>query len=98
MRLGRRQQALENNIERMREAIKRAMLITDQKRVKTDLFSFSVSPRLDLVIDADVEEIPDDLVRVKAEPDKAAIKAFLKENPDGCTFAHFEPAYTLTVR
>ncbi|MBQ1483869.1 MAG: siphovirus Gp157 family protein [Eubacterium sp.] len=98
MRLARRQQALENNIERMREAIKRAMLITDQKRVKTDLFSFSVSPRLDLVIDADVEEIPDDLVRVKAEPDKAAIKAFLKENPDGCTFAHFEPAYTLTVR
>lgn len=98
MRLGRRQQALENNIERMREAIKRAMLITDQKRVKTDLFSFSVSPRLDLVIDADVTEIPDDLVRVKAEPDKTAIKAFLKENPDGCTFAHFELAYTLTVR
>ena len=98
MRLGRRQQALENNVERMREAIKRAMLITGQKKVKTDLFSYSVSPRLDLVIDADVDEIPDDLVKVKAEPDKAAIKAYLKENPDGCTFAHFEPAYTLTVR
>lgn len=98
MRLARRQQALENNVERMREAVKRAMLITGQKKVKTDLFSFSVSPRLDLVIDADVDEIPDDLVKVKAEPDKTAIKAFLKENPDGCTFAHFEPAYTLTVR
>jgi len=98
MRLARRQQALENNVERMREAVKRAMLITGQKKVKTDLFSFSVSPRLDLVIDADVDEIPDDLVKVKAEPDKAAIKSFLKENPDGCTFAHFEPAYTLTIR
>lgn len=98
MRLARRQQALENNVERMREAIKRAMLITGQKKVKTDLFSFGVSPRLDLVIDADVDELPDDLVKVKAEPDKAAIKAYLKENPDGCTFAHFEPAYTLTVR
>lgn len=97
MRLARVQQALENNVERMREAVKRAMLITGQKKVKTDLFSFSVSPRLDLVIDADVDEIPDDLVKVKAEPDKTAIKAFLKENPD-CGFAHFEPAYTLTVR
>ena len=97
MRLTRVQQTLENNTERMREAIKRAMLITGQKKVKTDLFSYSVSPRLDLVIDADVDEIPDDLVKVKAEPDKAAIKAYLKENPD-CTFAHFEPAYTLTIR
>ena len=97
MRLTRVQQTLENNIERMREAIKRAMLITGQKKVKTDLFSYSVSPRLDLVIDADVEDIPDDLVKVKAEPDKTAIKAYLKENPD-CTFAHFEPAYTLTIR
>ena len=97
MRLARRQQALENNVERMREAIKRSMLITGQKKVKTDLFSYSVSPRLDLVIDADVDEIPDGLVKVKAEPDKTAIKAYLKKNPD-CTFAHFEPAYTLTVR
>lgn len=98
LRLARRQQTLENNIERMREAIKRAMLITGQKKVKTDLFSFGVSPRLDLVIDADVADIPDDLVKVKAEPDKTAIKQYLKENPDGCTFAHFEPAYTLTIR
>lgn len=96
-RLSSRRKAIENNIERMREAMKSAMLLTGQKKVKTELFSFGVSPRLDLVIDADVTEIPDDLVRVKAEPDKTAIKAYLKENPD-CTFAHFEPAYTLTVR
>lgn len=96
-RLSSRRKAIENNIERMREAMKSAMLLTGQKKVKTELFSFGVSPRLDLVIDADVTEIPDDLVRVKAEPDKTAIKAFLKENPD-CGFAHFEPAYTLTVR
>lgn len=98
MRLGRRQQSLENNIERMREAIKYAMLVTGQKKVKTDLFTYSVGLRQELIIDADVDHIPDDLVKVKAEPDKTAIKAFLKENPDGCTFAHFEPAYTLTIR
>ena len=96
-RLNGKRKAIENNIERMREAMKSAMLLTGQKKVKTELFSFGVSPRLDLVIDADVTEIPDDLVRVKAEPDKTAIKAFLKENPD-CGFAHFEPAYTLTIR
>ncbi len=96
MRLAKRQQAIENNIDRMREAIKQSMLITGQKKIKTDLFSFGVSPRLALVIDKE-DEIPDDLLRIKVEPDKAAIKAFLKAQPDS-TFAHFEPEYALTIR
>lgn len=96
MRLAKRQQAIENNIDRMREAIKQSMLITGQKKIKSDLFTFGVSPRLALVIDKE-DEIPDDLLRIKVEPDKAAIKAFLKEQPDS-TFAHFEPEYALTIR
>ena len=96
MRLAKRQQAIENNIDRMREAIKQSMLITGQKKIKTDLFSFGVWPRLALVIDKE-DEIPDDLLRIKVEPDKAAIKAFLKAQPDS-TFAHFEPEYALTIR
>lgn len=97
MRLARRQQGLENNIERMREAMKCAMLLSDQKRVKTELFTFSVGLRQELVIDAETKDIPDDLLRIKAEPDKDKIKAYLKENPEA-TFAHFAPTHTLTIR
>ena len=97
MRLARRQQTEENNIERMREAIKCAMLLTNQKKVKTDLFTFSVGLRQELVIDAETKDIPDDLLRKKVEPDTTKIKEHLKEHPEA-TFAHFAPTHTLTIR
>lgn len=96
MRLARRQQGVEANIERMRERMKSAMLLTDQKRIKTELFTFSVGMRQELVID-DADAIPDDLLKVKVEPDTKGIREHLKNNPDA-TFAHFEPKQTLTIR
>ena len=52
-----------------------------------------------VVVDADIEEIPEDLVTVKVTktPDKKAIKAFVQANPD-CDFAHIEQTSSLTIK
>lgn len=96
MRLARRQQGIEKNIDGLRERMKCAMLLTDQKRIKTELFTFSVGTRQELVID-DENAIPDDLLKITVEPDKKGIREHLKEHPDA-PFAHFAPTQTLTIR
>lgn len=96
MRLARRQQGIEKNIEKMRERMKCAMLLTDKKRIKTELFTFSVGTRQELVID-DQSAVPEDLVKRTVTLDTKGIREHLKNNPDA-TFAHFEPKQTLTIR
>jgi hypothetical protein len=50
-----------------------------------------------VVIDAPIEEIPEDLVKTTKSPDKKAIKAFIKLNPD-CEFAHIEQTSSLSIK
>lgn len=99
IRLGQRQSTLEKNAERLKETMKQAMLMTGQKKVKTDLFTFSTRAGKELVIDTDnVFEIPDELLRYKdPEPDKAAIKEYLKTNPE-CGWAHMIETQSLIVK
>lgn len=96
-RIRKKKAALKNNKDRMREAMKCAMLITGQKKIKTALFSFSVSTRLKAVLDVDVDRLPEDLVRVTKEPRMQEITQILKDDPT-CGIAHFEPVDSLTVR
>lgn len=98
IRLSQRQSTLEKNAERLKETMKQAMIMTGQKKVKTDLFTFSTRAGKELVIDTDnVFEIPDELLRYKdPEPDKAAIKEYLKTNE--CSWAHMAETQSLIVK
>lgn len=98
MRLARRQQTLENGIERMREAMKCAMLLTDQKRIKTELFTFGIQTREKAFLDLPVAEIGADFWKVREpEADMAKIEKYLKEGHE-VDFAHLAPTHTLTIR
>ena len=101
MRLAARQSAIEKNIDRLKDAMLNAMIQIGQKKLKTDLFTFSTRAGQDLVITADsVFEIPDDYLRYKdPEPDKIAIKKYLKEHPEEeISWAHLVDTQSLTIR
>lgn len=97
MRLALRQQAIENGIERLREGIKSAMLITGQKKIKTQLFTFGLSTRKKLVLDVSADGVPYEYATVTIKPDTKKITEAIGK---GCAidFAHFEEAESLTIR
>lgn len=97
MRLAARQQAIENGIDRLREGIKSAMLITNQKRIKTGLFTFGLSTRKKLVLDVADESVPWEFAKVKVTPDTKKITDAMNKGDD-IDWAHFEDSEVLTVR
>lgn len=98
-RLAARRKSLERNEDRLKEAMMQALIATGQKNLKTDKFTFGTRKSSSLVITTEnVFEIPDDLLRYKdPEPDKTAIKDYLKDHPD-VTWAHIETKQSLSVR
>lgn len=78
-RLEERKKTLTNNIARMKRALKEAMLIADRKKIKTDLFSFTIRKAgglKSLVIDG---EVPEEYLK-QPEPDTVKIRELLKNN------------------
>ena len=99
MRLAARQAAIENGIERLREGIKSAMLITNQRKIKTQLFTFGLTKRNKVVLDVEEDAVPYEFAKVTVKPDTKKIADFLmKDEVDVCKFAHFETTESLTVR
>lgn len=97
-RLAKKQAALENNAARLREALKNAMVLTGQSKIKTKLFSFSLSVRDKAVLDFPVDQIPQDFWKVKdPEADMKEIEKYLKEGHE-VYFAHMEQVESLTIR
>lgn len=75
-RLETKQRTINNNIKKMKEALKGAMAIANIKKIKTNLFSFNIQKASNraVVIDG---EVPQEYLR-KPEPDTMAIKELLK--------------------
>lgn len=98
MRLAKVQNNLERNADRLKDAMKHAMMMLHLKKLKTDLFTFSTRAGQELVIDAEnIFEIPDDFLRYKdPEPDKTAIKKYLKFNE--APWAHMEETQSLIIK
>ena len=59
LRLAGKQATLEKNIDRLREAMKTAMLLTDQRKVKTALFTFSTTTRVTPVVTVEARLLPE---------------------------------------
>ncbi len=97
LRLAQKQAQLENNIDRIRETMKNAMHLTDRQKVKTKLFTFSITTRLKTVVDAPEEDLPEQFRKVTYKADTKAIGEYLSAGNE-VSWAHQEQAQSLTVR
>lgn len=97
-RLSARREGIEKQTDRLKEALRGALEATGKKNLKTEKFTFGTRSSSSVVIDAqNVFDIPDDFLRYKdPEPDKTAIKEFLKDNE--CEWAHVETKTSLSLR
>lgn len=90
-RLNAKKSAIDNNIKRMKENLQEAMILTNKRKFKTSLFSFSIQKnggKAPIILDVkDTSELPDELVRVKEEADLDAIRELLDKGE--CKYAHY---------
>ena len=98
-RLRTKRTGIDNNTERLEDALMKALVLTGKKNLKTEKFTYGTRKSSNVVIDAkSIYDLPDDCLRYKdPEPDKTAIKDYLKDHPD-CEWAHIETKMSLTLR
>ena len=98
-RLRSRRASVEKGTERLKETLRKALEQTGKKNLKTEKFTFGTRKSSSVVITAEnVYELPDECLRYRdPEPDKTAIKEYLKDNPD-CAWAHMETKVALSLR
>ena len=90
-RLAKKKTSLEAGIKRLKDNLQSTMIATGKRSFKTDLFSFNIQKNGGadpVVLDVAVEFLPDNLVRIKEEPDMKAISDYIKETGD-LSYAHF---------
>ena len=97
-RLKAKRAGYEKQTDRLKETLLKALVLTGKKNLKTEKFTFGTRKSSSVVITADsIWDIPDAFLRFKdPEPDKTAIKEYLKEN--GCDWAHVETKVSLSLR
>ena len=94
-RLKDRRQVCEKAIKRLKDNLQAAMMQTGKRKIKTDLFSFTVAKNggaLPVIVDVDTEDLPDECVVITEKPDLKALAALLTdpENKEYYKkFAHF---------
>lgn len=79
-RLQGKKSAIDNNRERLREYIKRAMSESGILRVKAPTFSITLSDGPETVEVLNEDELPEEFVRRKREPNKTAILDAYKQH------------------
>ena len=95
-RLKGRKAALENRAERVKDYLAWEMRKTGQEKVQTPLFSFYFQKSPDSV-EADVDHLPLQFVKITKAADKTAIKDALKSGPvEGARLVEGE--YTLRIK
>ena len=104
-RLKDRRQICEKAIKRLKDNLQAAMLQTGKRKIKTDLFSFTVAKNggaLPVIVDVDTEDLPDECVVITEKPDLKALATLLTdpENKEHYKkFAHFgERGETLRIK
>ena len=90
-RLQAKKNLLESGVKRLKDNLQAAMIATGKTKFKTDLFSFAIQKnggKLPVIMDVkDTSELPDELVRIKEEPDMDAIRKLI-EKDGSCKYAH----------
>ncbi len=90
-RLTAKKNLLEMSIKTLKKNLQESMIATGKRKFKTDLFSFSIQKnggKAPVILDVkDTSELPDELVRIKEEPNMDAIRALLDQGE--CKYAHY---------
>lgn len=94
-RLNKKARVMAKNADRIRELMQYALKASEQDKIKTDKFTFSLRKSSSLEIDelvAPLEFMPKQFVRIKKEFDKTAITKALKagEIIEGCVMTEKE--------
>lgn len=92
-RLTNKKNRLELGIVRLKTNLQEAMIKTGKRKFKTELFSFGIQKnggKAPVILDVkDTAQLPDELVRIKEEPDMDAIRTLLETDPEnGKKYAH----------
>ena len=96
-RLTARKRAIDNSVDRMKEALKNAMILTYKTKFKTELFSFSVVNNPASVV-LDSLSIPKEyLIIQEPKVDKAKIRDDLKKGKV-LKFAHLESTLGIRIK
>ena len=89
-RLTDKRKTLENNIDRLKKAMFDSMKATGTDKVKGTLFTVAIQRnggKLPVIVDVDVSELPDELVKIVESPDLDAIGKLLEQGES--LYAHF---------
>ena len=100
-RLTDNQGVLENAVKRLKENLQASMIATGKRKIKTDLFTFSIQKNggsLPVILDVDVSELPDEFVIVSEKPDLKAIAKYIEETGDVTQFHFGERGESLQIR
>ena len=100
-RLTARKRTIERNVDRMKESLKTAMILTGKTKFKTELFSFNVQKNpVAVVIDEQyIENIPEEyLIPQDPKVDKQKLKDDLKAGRDLEGIAHLEQTVGVRIR
>ena len=90
-RLNAKKKTLKAGIQRLKTNLQESMVTTGKRKIKTDLFQISIQKnggKAPVILDVkDTSELPDELVRIKEEPDMDAIRALI-EKDGSCKYGH----------
>lgn len=97
-RLTARKQTIDNNIARLKKSLEAAMIATNKRKFKTNLFSFNIQKNpASVVIDSTIY-IPDEyLIEQEPKIDKERIKEDLKNGVE-VEGAHLEQTESIRIR
>lgn len=99
-RLQTRKRRMSNSKDRLKKALAGAMIATGKRKIKTELFSFSIRKTpARVVIDEQYENLPEKyLIPQDPKIDKNKIKDDIKAGKDLSGIAHLEQDETVSIR
>ena len=99
-RLQTRKKRMVNSKDRLKKALAGAMIATGKRKIKTELFSFSIRKTpARVVIDEQYENLPEKyLIPQDPEIDRNKIKDDIKAGKDLSGIAHLEQDETVSIR
>lgn len=99
-RLQTRKKRMRNSRDRLKKALAGAMIATGKRKIKTELFSFSIRKTpARVVIDEQYENLPEKyLIPQDPKIDKDKIKDDIKAGKDLSGIAHLEQDETVSIR
>ena len=92
-RLQAKKKACQNGVDRLKTNLFDSMKELKKPKIQTELFTIAIQKnggKAPVILDVnDTGFLPDDLVRIKEEPDLDAIRALCEQSEDGtCEYAH----------